>query len=308
MDEGAKSATLIFRIGLAAKEMMLRMAIEALKAIIKHMEWLKQHNIKPSWKARIDKAEIKFVQATTSLVEKQVNRAKDKIIDTERNIDKFKLDKQYELENIYNVEVNKAKKALEIIQSEKNKNPENIAEKQMLLDQALENKRLFEYETNKEIMTKNHDLDNRKNDLKECEYDLKVCNAKLNALDSYQNIETGRVKREYQDIKDKYVSQDQEVELEKEQEFSSLDEMAEKFAKKPVHQEKEHEKQQEVDKDNQEVNIDNTEKAFEGDIVAQMLAKSPEALKIYQDKKAMGDFKLNVPELSKSKGMDIGGM
>lgn len=321
MDEGAKTAALIFRASIAVKEMILRMLIEALKAFVRHMEWLKQHNIKPSWKARIDKLEIKVVQATTSLVEKQLQRAKDKIIDKERAIDKFKLDKQYELESKYKVEVDKAKKALEIELGKENKDTDKIAEKQVLLDQALENKRLFEYETNKELMAKNHELENCKKDLKECEYDLKICDAKLNALYSHQNIETGRVKKEYQDINEKYNSQELDVDHQQEEKFTSLDEMAEKFAEKPVHQEQEkdvhEEKEVELsvdeliknyDKKQQEVNIDDVEKDVEIDIVAQMFAKEPEALKIYQDKKEKGDFKLNVPELSKDKGMDIGGM
>lgn len=348
MDDGVKTAALIFRIGLAAKEMMLKMVIEVLKAIVKHMEWLKQHNIKPSWKARIDKAQIKFVQATTTLVEKQIEISKQKVIQKEREIDKFKLDKQYELEK-YKTEVYKAQKALDL--AHEGKDSIDITTKQNLLDKALENKKTFEYKTNQEIMAKNHELDNCKNESSQFEYDLKVCNAKLNALYSYQNIETGRVKREYQDIKDKYVSQDQAVDLQQEEEIvshvSSLDEIVDKFETKPSEQEKEHQKQEEQDIDNtkKDVEVDiveqmlskdaetlkaykelygtndrdvsevsekpikdienNVEDSKEVDIVEQMFAKDPKALKVYQESKAKGDFKMNVPQLSKSKGIDI---
>lgn len=344
MDDGVKVAALIFRIGLAAKEMMLKIAIEGLKAIIRHMEWLKQHNIKPSWKARIDRTQIKFVQVTTSLVEKQLKNYKDKVVNKERELDKFKLDKQYELEK-YKTEVHKAQKDFELALN--SKDTVEIAKKQQLLNQALENKKNFEYKINQEIMAKAHELDNYKTELNQCEYDLKVCQAKLNALYSYQNVETGRVKTEYNDIKEKYTSNEVELEQENEVVFdvSSLDEVANNFKEKQHNQEKESQSQDienveeavEVDvvakmfdkdpeglkaykelfgtnKDvpevlekpvNKEVKEDIKEDIKEVDVVVEMFKKDPKALKAYEDMKSKGEFNINVATLSKNKSVDI---
>lgn len=211
MDEGVKTAELMFKAAIALKETMLRMTIALLKAAIKHMEWLKQQNIKPFWKERIDKLEIGTTKALAGMIEKDKNLHQEKIHLKERQLDKFKLDKQYELEN-YKTEIYKAQKALDL--AREGKDDVKTAEKQIVLDTALERKKEFEYKTNKELMAKNHELDVYKNKLNEIEYDLKVCNAKLNALNSNRNIETGRLKNEYQNTKNKYISQ--ELNFEKE--------------------------------------------------------------------------------------------
>ena len=317
MDEGTKNVELIFRISLAAKAMMLKMAIAILKAYLDHLKWMKTHNMKSFGNKIIDKLEVGTTRTLSTLIEKRKDICQNFIELKNKEIDKFKLDKQYELET-HKTEVSKAQKALDL--ARENKSPEDIAIKQTLLDQALENKKSFEYKTNQEIMDKNHELDNYKNELNQLEYDLKVCNAELNALDSNKNIETGVLKKEYNNIKEKYNSQELDADPQQEEKISSLDEMAKKYEKpvqqeqeKDVHEEKEVELSidellKNYDKKQQEVNIDDVEKDVEFDIVAQMFSKSPEELKIYQDKKEKGDFKLNVPELSKDKGMDIGGM
>jgi len=336
MDDGVKVAALIFRIGLAAKEMMLKIAIEGLKAIIKHMEWLKQHNIKPSWKARIDKTQIKFVKATTSLVEKQVDIYKQRIVQTEREVEKFKLDKQYELE-MYKTEVHKAQKAFETALNSKDST--EIAKNQQLLNQALDNKKKFEYKTSQELMAKTHELDNYKNDCSKFEYDLKICNSKLNALYSDRNVETGRLKKEYEDIKDKYYSQEIEVNQDNE---VSLDEVANNFNQKQHNQYKESQSQDiesveedvEVDdvvaqmyakdpeslklykeflrnnKDVSEVLENPVDKELKEDInevdnVAEMFKKDPNALKIYEAMKSKGEFNINVATLSRDNSIDV---
>lgn len=333
MDDGSKSAELIFRFSLAIKEIILKTILKLLKAYIEHAEWLKQHNIKPGLKARIDKTQIKVVKITASLVEKQVEISKQKVINKEREIDKYKLDKQYELEEKYNVTLNKAKKALEIELGKegKDKDFDKIKEKQLLVDQALEDKRKFEYETNKEILAKNHELDNYKNELSNCENDLKVCNAKLNALCSHQNIESGRLKREYEDIAYKYLDENKEenlsnnetFETKKEDIISKIDDEVSKEkigkdinelekickdAKKSIDKNIEHNYESDEYYENLDNNIDKlsqiyeyTEKDIDSlklnnedmDKVAQMLSKDPEALKSYQEKKEKGDFKLN---------------
>lgn len=208
MDEGIKNAELIFRATLATKEALLKWSIAILKAIIKHMEWLKQQNIKPFWKEKADKIQIKATRNICTMVEKQRNNFKDIVSLHEKELDKFKLDKQYELEN-YKVEINKAQKALDL--SKEEKNTEAVIENQKLLNQALENKREFEYKTNKEILNKNHTLDEYKKKLAESEYDLTICNSKLNALESSKKIETGRLRREYQDLTNRYLNNDTEL-------------------------------------------------------------------------------------------------
>lgn len=212
MDEGVKNTELIFRATLALKEMMLKMAIAILKAVIKHMEWLKQNNIKPKYKEMIDKLQIKSTKSLSNMVEKRRDNHKELLTLKQKDMDKFKLDKQYELES-YNIEIRKAQKALDVVQE--GKNSLEIAAKQKLVDQALENKKEFEYKTNKELLAKNHNLDEYKKELSQCEYDLKVCNAKLNALESNRNIETGRVKKEFELVADKYLNDEEQLKMQK---------------------------------------------------------------------------------------------
>lgn len=330
MDEGTKNAELIFRVGIALKAAMLKMAIAILKAYIAHMEWLKQHNIKPSWKARIDKIKVRTTKTLCTMIEKQKDNCKEIVKLNEKELDKFKLDKQHELEQ-YNTEVNKAKKALELAQE--GKNPDNIIQKQQLLDQALENKRQFEYETNKELLDKNNILEESKNDLKEVEYDLKVCNAELNALYSDRNVETGRLKHEYSEVINKYQDNDNELNVEKDNLSMESNDKSSKEkivndvnqfqdacedAKKDTDKDTPHDYESNEYYDNLENNIDklsqiyeNTEKDLDSldnekaDSVELMLSKNPDLLKIYQGKKENGDFKINI-EKDKDLGFERG--
>lgn len=338
MEEGTKNAELIFRASLALKEITLKMAIALLQAYLGHLRWLREHNMKTFGRKIIDRLEIGTTKTLSTLIEKRKGICKKFIESKNKEIDIFKLNKQYELEK-YKAEVSKAQKVLDL--AIESKSTEDIAIKQTLLYQALENKKNFEYKTNQELMAKNHELDDYKNELSQLEYDIKVCNAELNALYSDKNIGTGRVKMEYNNLKDKYSSQD--IALDQEDVLhntGSFDEMAQNLNENEPNQEQYHmdnvEKVVEVDiaaqmlaKDPEALEIFNkmikakevSEKQLDKpinknvntnikddkgiDIVEQMLNKDPKALKTYQDSKARGDFKMNVSQLSKGKSIDI---
>ena len=75
-----------------------------------------------------------------------------------------------------------------------------MKELQIEIDAARDNKREFEYRTNKECMKKTQIIEDYKIELQKVDYDLKICNAKLNALHSSKNIDTGRLNSEFEQL------------------------------------------------------------------------------------------------------------
>lgn len=264
MDDGTKVAELMFKASIAVKMALLKLVIKALSSYIKHLEKMKELNIKPLWKKSINKVEIIPVRALKKTINKKYDLKIEKMEFQKKNIDKFILDKKYELEN-YKMEITKAQQAFELAKTQ-NKSLEELKKLQSAIDLAENKKSKFEYEVNKKCMEMNNKLEDTKNEIKELKKDLDICDKKLNALYSNKNIETGLDHFEYENLEEKYNSS------------------------------------QYIDNDNN-FDIDNNDKELQSkefthtnkskDRVKEMFNRDPEALKIYEELNSKNSFDLS---------------
>lgn len=205
MDDGTRTAEAMFRATIETKLFMLKMVTKTLALLIKHLEYLKAHNLKPAWKSALDKTQIKGIQALSKTISDGREGIQQTIKQEQRKLDKFTLDKKYELEQ-YQIKIYKAQRDYEIERDKKDSSPEKLKELQLKINDAKDSKREFEYEINKECMKKTQIIENYKSQFEKLDYDLKICNAKLNALYSDKNIETGRLNNEFQQLLERRIN------------------------------------------------------------------------------------------------------